>query len=213
MASIWKQTLYAASGRAVSSSVTSGVTGGWVAQTEAQTYNNSNTNYDVYSVRGDENTEVGIADAVCKWTLDSCTYSGIIDFVRVRVKANKQDIDAIVQLRPYCHEAVQGNGISVTDNIEWYNIDLLINPFTSLAWVNAAAVNAAGKWGWGSHNVGAYIDSGASIIVYEFEVQVWGPETTVESGGRVHQPMATLVGASWGTNNWWIRRTLENDTG
>jgi hypothetical protein len=48
---------------------------------------------------------------------------------------------------------------------------------------------------------------GACVATFKAETAV------VTNSGRINQPIATLVGASWGTNNWWMQRSLLDDDG
>jgi hypothetical protein len=179
VASVVKQTLYPVSGRASMFNIVTGAAhGSEVTQTAAQAHDASASTYDRAGLVGYDG-DPGYGSLGVRWTLDTCTYAGTIDKVRVRVRSKfSTDGDDPVthDLQWHYDSEANGSAQAVTNFAAWYEFDAATKPAGG-AWT-ASDINAH-QWGWLA-TVETASDSSydaTDIYGYEFEVLVYGPDT------------------------------------
>ena len=179
-ASTVQQTLYPSSGRTELNDIISGTLTWNTTQTAAQAHDASDATFDRAAIVGDHidipNGRVGVA-----WTLGACTYSGVVDKVKVRIRAIAVDCsDAFI----WPHFAgTEYSYQTLASSVAWYEFNFPMNPVDGLPWT-AARINALTDWGWVAGIIGADEFADIYALGYEFEVLVYGSSVmSVSSSG------------------------------
>jgi hypothetical protein len=149
-------------------------------QTAAQAHDASDATFDRAAIVGDHidspHGRVGVA-----WTLGACTYSGVVDKVKVRIRAIAVDCsDALI----WPHFAgTEYSYQTLASSVAWYEFNFPMNPVDGLPWT-AARINALTDWGWAAVIIGADEFADIYALGYEFEVLVYGSSVmSVSSSG------------------------------
>jgi hypothetical protein len=189
--SVVKQTLYPASGRAAELNVLSGTARAWTTQTEAEAHDGNDATYDKAGIVGD-GMDLGIATLGVKWTLDSCTYAGTIDKVRVGIRSKyaKGALVGTQTVQCMTPGGVAGTEQALASTAGWHYFDFATNPYGGAAWT-AAAINA-GKWGWlaALETATEYSADWLDAYGFEYALEVYGPDVQTSTPASVG-----LVGA------------------
>ncbi|MDP3401046.1 MAG: hypothetical protein Q8R97_07995 [Brevundimonas sp.] len=169
-----RQTLYPASGRVAAIEVFAGTPRSWTSQTPAEAHDGRDETFDRGGIEGD-GVDPGNAQLRVVWALDTCTYAGVIDKVRVRPRGAVQGAgNDGSNFQAYYNGSPAGTGVAAGGTLAWYEWDYATKPGGG-AWT-AAAINALTDWGWLANlqtvDEATYVDA----LVSEFEVQVWGTE-------------------------------------
>jgi hypothetical protein len=176
MASIVQQTLYAASGGTpVLTDVSNPDYVTNSPQTLAQTHDASDATYSLFGISGD-GVGSGSMTVTREFTMDSCTYAGVIDKVRVRCRYNFGGGET--KILTAMHNGSTVGAQAGSESVGWQEWDFATKPEGG-AWT-AATVNRT--WGWQAQMVTPDESSSALFYKYEFEVLVYGPE---DMGGPI----------------------------
>lgn len=189
MASVLKETLYAASGRAVSNSFAAGTEKTGASQTEAQTHDASDATYDRFGgyLDGDWILQ---ATGVLTWTGGTPSYSGAIDKVVVRARAKYASTatgSKSADLQAYFGAAARGTASALTTSAADYAFEFTTDPRTGLAWTPSglstmlATLGIESDYAADGTSPAQYLD----VTLYEFAVDVYGPDKQTSSPASV----------------------------
>jgi hypothetical protein len=168
-----RQTLYPSSVDETVQDVTSGELSWPTTQSAAEAHDAREDTYDHGLLTGDHADPPG-GSLGKTWRLGACDYAGVIDKIRVRVRA-KQAGCWFASIYPVLNGLAQyGEAAPLTSSPAWYEFDFAVNPAGGAAFY-AAALNFAG-FGWVASVTGYSETDDLSVYVYEFEVQIWGTE-------------------------------------
>lgn len=201
MGSTVRQTLYPASGRDSSTLGEFGsgaYNGSETTQTVAQAHDASDATYDRHGFKGD-GLDFGSGTYGVQWTLDSCTYAGTIDKVRVRmrVKYVRNDGGDPPGFVPWFNADTMGSWTEAPGSFGWLEFDFPTKPAGG-AWT-AATINSA-KWGFlcGLDTLDELATHYADGYLAEYEVQVFSSDAETSTGSSLDMEAGIEAGTSTG---------------